>query len=97
MMGFALRTVITAIGLWLATQWVTGVSVDSVGTLILAGLLLGVVTTVSIARAIDWPLQPTLASVVLAVGTSAAIGLCFGFLPAQRAAKMDPIEALRVE
>jgi putative ABC transport system permease protein len=63
----------------------------------LMGLLLGVVTTMSIARAIDWPLQPTMASVLLAVGTSAAIGLCFGFLPAQRAAKMDPIEALRVE
>ena len=46
MMGFALRTVITAIGLWLATQWVPGVSVDSVGTLILAGLLLGLVNAV---------------------------------------------------
>ena len=33
MMGFALRVVITAIGLWLATQWVQGVHVDSTGTL----------------------------------------------------------------
>jgi putative ABC transport system permease protein len=63
----------------------------------LIGLLMGVIATVGIARAIDWPLEPTLASVLLAVGTSAAIGLCFGFLPARRAAKLDPIEALRVE
>ena len=35
MMGFLLRAVITAIGLWLATQWVRGVHVDGVSTLIL--------------------------------------------------------------
>ena len=46
MMGFLLRAVITAIGLWLATQWVRDVHVDSVGTLILAGLLLGVVNAI---------------------------------------------------
>jgi putative membrane protein len=43
MMGFLLRAVIAAIGLWLATVWVPGVSVDSVGTLIGAGLVLGLV------------------------------------------------------
>jgi putative membrane protein len=43
MMGFLLRAVIAAIGLWLATVWVPGVSVDSVGTLIGAGFVLGVV------------------------------------------------------
>jgi putative membrane protein len=46
MMGFLLRAVIAAIGLWLATVWVSGVSVDSVGTLIGAGVLLGVVNAV---------------------------------------------------
>ena len=46
MMGFLLRAVISAIGLWLATQWVRDVHVDSVGTLILAGLLLGVVNAI---------------------------------------------------
>ena len=46
MMGYLLRAVISAIGLWLATQWVSGVHVDSIPTLIGAGLLLGVVNAI---------------------------------------------------
>jgi putative membrane protein len=46
MTGFLLRVVITAIGLWLATVWVPGVHVSGVPTLLLAGLLLGVVNAV---------------------------------------------------
>ena len=43
MVGFVLRAVIAALGLWLATRWVQGISIDSATTLLLAGLLLGVV------------------------------------------------------
>jgi len=41
MMGFLLRAVIAACGLWLASVWVPGVRIDTPGTLLLAGLLLG--------------------------------------------------------
>lgn len=46
MLGFLLRGLIAALGLWLATSWVKGVAVDTPGTLILAGLLLGVVNAI---------------------------------------------------
>jgi putative membrane protein len=46
MMGFVLRAVITAAGLWLATRWVTGVHVDTVPMLLLAAVLLGVVNAI---------------------------------------------------
>jgi putative membrane protein len=46
MMGFLLRAVITAIGLWLASQWVSGVHIDSTRALILAALLLGIVNAI---------------------------------------------------
>src|SRR5436305_12804370 len=46
MRGFLLRAVITALGLWLASAWVSGARIHGPGTLILAALLLGVVNAV---------------------------------------------------
>jgi len=46
MQGFVIRAVIVALGLWLATDWVPGVDIDSPTTLLLAGVLLGVVNSV---------------------------------------------------
>ncbi len=46
MIGFLLRAAIVALGLWLATLWVRGVYIDSPGTLLLAGILLGVVNSI---------------------------------------------------
>jgi putative membrane protein len=46
MVGFIFRAVIAALGLWLATRWVSGIFIDTPGTLVLAGLLLGVVNAV---------------------------------------------------
>jgi putative membrane protein len=46
MIGFLLRAAIVALGLWLATIWVRGVYIDSPGSLLLAGILLGIVNSV---------------------------------------------------
>ncbi|MEO6574917.1 MAG: FtsX-like permease family protein, partial [Polyangiaceae bacterium] len=63
----------------------------------LAGIILGVSGTYGIGRALDWPVTPSGPALAVALGTSAAIGIIFGFLPARRAAKMDPIDALRAD
>ncbi|MBV8145535.1 MAG: phage holin family protein [Gammaproteobacteria bacterium] len=83
MMGFALRVVITAIGLWLATQWVTGVSVDSTGTLILAGLLLGLVNAIirPIAFILTLPITLLTLGLFLFVLNAAMVWLVGAILP----------------
>ncbi len=43
MTAFVLRAVFAALGLWLATEWVDGIQVDTPATLLMAGLLLGLV------------------------------------------------------
>ncbi|MGH8289244.1 MAG: phage holin family protein [Steroidobacteraceae bacterium] len=46
MTGFVIRALISAIGLWIATRWVSGIRIDTAGALVLAGLLLGVVNAI---------------------------------------------------
>ncbi|MGH8260579.1 MAG: phage holin family protein [Steroidobacteraceae bacterium] len=46
MTGFVLRAVLAALGLWLATVWVHGVRIDNAATLLLAGVLLGVINAI---------------------------------------------------
>ena len=46
MVGFLLRLFVVALGLWLASEWVPGIEVKGVGTLLGAALLLGIVNAV---------------------------------------------------
>lgn len=61
------------------------------------GIVVGSASAVGIGRALDLPMLPSPKAIGVAVVTSAIIGTVFGFLPAWRAAKLDPIAALRVE
>jgi putative ABC transport system permease protein len=64
------------------------------GGLIGIGVGWGVSRIIS-ARAITTLVSPDI--IILAVSVSIGIGLLFGFLPARRAARLNPIEALRYE
>jgi len=45
-MGFVLRMLVSALGLWLASLWVDGIQIHGEGTLLLAAFLLGIVNAV---------------------------------------------------
>jgi putative ABC transport system permease protein len=63
----------------------------------LFGLGVGVGLMLLLSDALGWSMELPLPAVVAAVGTSGLIGIVFGFFPARRAARLDPIEALRHE
>jgi putative ABC transport system permease protein len=63
----------------------------------LVGVILGIGAAKMIATAAEIPTIITWWSILLSFGVAASIGLIFGLVPAQKAARLDPIDALRNE
>lgn len=61
------------------------------------GVGLGIAASYLIGRVAEWTIIVTPASVVLAFGFAAAVGIFFGYYPARKAASLEPVEALRYE
>jgi putative membrane protein len=88
MLGFLIRACIVALGLWLATAWVSGVSIDTPATLILAGVLLGVVNSVvrPIAIILTLPMTILTLGLFLLVINAGMVALVAWVLPGMHVA-----------
>ena len=61
------------------------------------GILIGCIATTVVGAAIGISATPTLSAIVISFSVSVGIGLLFGYMPASRAANLNPIDALRSE
>jgi ABC-type antimicrobial peptide transport system permease subunit len=63
----------------------------------LMGIILGRSASLTLHWFLKWPIELSIPAIVAAVGVSAGVGVVFGYYPAWKASKLDPIEALRYE
>jgi putative ABC transport system permease protein len=91
-----LRMAVGARGKDILTQFlIEAVTLSLIGGAI--GVHLGAVATWAVGQFAGWQVSMTAASILLATGFSAFVGIFFGFYPARKASKLLPIQALRYE
>jgi ABC-type antimicrobial peptide transport system permease subunit len=61
------------------------------------GIVIGRSTSYIVSAVLHWPTAASVGAMVAAVIVSASVGIIFGFYPAWKASRLDPIEALRYE
>jgi putative ABC transport system permease protein len=91
-----IRTAIGARQRDVLLQFLVEASLMSAGGGVL-GVLLGIGVSHATTAWFGWPTSIPLSAIVIAFACAAAVGIAFGFLPARRAAALDPIDALRFE
>jgi ABC-type antimicrobial peptide transport system permease subunit len=63
----------------------------------IVGILLGRGISMTVTALLNWPTIPSVPAIIAAVGVAATVGIVFGYYPAWKASRLDPIEALRYE
>ena len=65
---------------------------------IIFGIVVSFIITISVrAYGFDWPFVVSIEAIIISFSTAAFFGIIFGWYPAKKAAKLNPIEALRYE
>jgi putative membrane protein len=92
MLGFLIRGVIVALGLWVATTWVHGLAIDGPKDLLLAGLMLGIVNAVvrPIAILLTLPMTLLTLGLFLLVINAGMVALVAWILPGMHVAGFWP-------